>query len=224
MKKEKDISKKKFGRLTAIKLSHKMKAKNGSKYFWLFRCDCGKEKVINKYNVTAGIVKSCGCLQKEESSKSAKIRFKKHGNSNSRLYRIYQAFLRRCNYNKDINYKNYGGRGIRVCDKWLGTEGYNNFKEWALKNGYKDDLTIDRIDSDGWYCPENCRWATKKQQGRNTRTNHNIFWNNESHCISEWAEILGINPRTLRSRIGRGWDLDDIFKKPIRKIIRKERK
>lgn len=219
MKKEIDISGKKFNRLTAIKSLNKASYKQNktSKSYWLFKCDCGNEKIIRKDDVVSGIVKSCGCLQKEMASKSAKIKSKKHGDSNNRLYRIYHAILNRCYYKKDINYQNYGNRGICVCDEWNNRNGYKKFKDWAIKNGYNDNLTIDRIDVNGDYCPENCRWATHKQQGRNTRTNHYIVWNNEKHCISEWAEILGINPRTLQSRISRGWDLKNIFTKPIRK-------
>lgn len=138
--------------------------------------------------------------------------------SKERLQRTYSNMKTRC-YNPNSNrYHCYGGRGIRVCDEWLGWgKGFKNFEKWALLNGYADNLTIDRIDVNGNYEPNNCRWVTNKQNTNNTRRNRNITYNGETHTMSEWCEILGVKLGTLSARIYRGWSLEDVMTKPIRK-------
>lgn len=136
----------------------------------------------------------------------------KHGDSTNgkqqRLYRIWTGIIARCN-NKNAKY--YGSKGIKVCDEW---RDYVNFKKWAEANGYADNLTIDRIDNSKDYCPENCRWATMKEQQRNRTNNHIIEYNNESHTISEWAEIFNINVDVLIYRINNGWDVSTALTTP----------
>lgn len=118
---------------------------------------------------------------------------------NARLYNIWRNMKQRC-YNKNhAKYKNYGGRGIQVCDEWR--TDFMLFYNWAINNGYKDNLTIDRIDVNGNYEPDNCRWATPKQQSRNTTKNRYYTINNETHCLSEWCEILNLNYKTIYARI-----------------------
>lgn len=123
-----------------------------------------------------------------------------------RLNSIYQHMKDRC-YNKRSDcYKNYGGRGISICEEWLKNK--TNFYEWALNNGYKNDLTIDRINNNGNYEPSNCRWITRKLQNRNHRRNKIITYNNETYCITDWAIKIGLKPNTLIYRIKRGWTIE----------------
>ena len=133
-----------------------------------------------------------------------------HGDTTSRLYSIWAGMKSRC-FNPNIHsYKHYGGRGITVCDEWKNS--YIDFKKWALENGYDESLTLDRIDVNGNYEPSNCRWATQKQQARNTRFNNIIELNGESHCISEWAEILGIGNGLILHRVKRGLPPEEILR------------
>lgn len=122
-----------------------------------------------------------------------------------RLHNIYYKMRQRCNNPNNIDYKNYGGRGITYCEEWEETQ---NFIDWALSHGYTDELTLDRIDVNGNYCPENCRWITIEQQQRNRRNNKYIEWDNETHCYNEWDEILGYPPGTIRQRLHRGWSVE----------------
>lgn len=123
----------------------------------------------------------------------------RHGLCKTRLYRIFGNIKQRCYYKNNKDYKNYGGRGIIVCDEWL--KDFKKFYDWAINNGYQDGLTIDRINNDGNYEPSNCRWITKKAQSRNNRNNRIITYKGETHCLIEWSEILKIPYPTLRSRI-----------------------
>lgn len=126
----------------------------------------------------------------------------KHGMWGKSIYNRWKHIKQRCYNPKDAAYKNYGGRGIKICDEWLDKEkGFINFYNWAINNGYKDNLTIDRIDNNGDYSPNNCRWVTMKIQANNTRHNKKITFKNETHTLTEWSEILNINLQTLAHRI-----------------------
>ena len=137
----------------------------------------------------------------------------KHGERYSRLYTIWCRMKARCYNSNNHAYNLYGGRGIVICDEWQSN--YCVFKEWAINNGYKDDLTLDRIDVNGNYEPNNCRWATRKEQANNTRTNHYITYNNETHTLAEWSDITGIQRDVIKSRIEKGMNLDDVFLKEV---------
>jgi len=128
---------------------------------------------------------------------------KTHGMSNHRLYYIHKTMLARCYNPKAKGYERYGGRGITVCEQWR--KDRVSFFSWALKNGYDENLTLDRIDNSKGYYPENCRWLSMKQQANNRRSNHIITINGEKHTISEWAEIKGIKKNTICSRLRDGW-------------------
>ena len=138
----------------------------------------------------------------------------KHGKGKTRLYHIWKSMRQRCTNPKCINYHNYGGRGITVCTKW---DDFIRFEIWAIKSGYKDNLTIDRIDLNGNYCPENCRWVTYKIQNNNKRGNRLIEFNGEIHTLSEWSDIVGIEMPTLWGRLKRGWDIERTLTSPLRK-------
>jgi len=216
MSTEIDISNKKYGKLTAIKKAFYKKGKS----YWVFRCDCGNEKIIIKDNVVKGQTKSCGCLQKEIAKITQLKNRAIHKKSRTRLYNVYSAIKARC-YNKNVNnYNRYGGRGITVCDEWKNN--FMSFYNWAIKNGYKENekrglCTIDRIDNNGNYCPENCRFVNNTIQARNTRKNHNITINNETKTLTEWIHIYKICQSTFFNRKKKGFSDIEALTKPVNK-------
>lgn len=139
----------------------------------------------------------------------------KHGMAGTRLYRAWTNMRNRCNRKADKEYKHYGGRGIKVCEEWKND--FETFKEWALSNGYYDNLTLDRIDTNGNYEPNNCRWITRKAQNNNMTTNVRLTYNGITHNLSEWSEITGISYPTIQGRVRRGWKTEDILFKPTDK-------
>lgn len=165
---------------------------------WKIRCKCGKEFIAQPSD-SNGRCRECAM-------KLVGLGNTKHGESPkschnaSRLYTIWDNMRSRCNNSNNPKYKDYGGRGISVCKEW---DDYDSFKNWALENGYTDDLSIDRIDVNGNYEPVNCRWITQKKQCRNKRTNHLITYNGETKTIAEWAEETGIPYHTLKRRINK---------------------
>lgn len=134
-----------------------------------------------------------------------------HGGKHTKLYSVWCGMKERCNNPNNKRFYCYGGRGISVCAEWA--ESFSLFREWALENGYQDGLTIDRIDSNGNYEPNNCRWATRAQQNRNYSRNHMITYRGETKCVADWADEYGINRATILFRIKSGKSLDDVFSK-----------
>lgn len=199
-----DLTGMRFGRLTAIK---RVENKN-NQVRWLCKCDCGNDTIAVKTSLKRGHTKSCGCYAKEMLAK----RTATHNGSKTRLYGIWCGIRKRCDYPKDKNYEIYGGRGIKVCDEW---QSYEPFRDWAMANGYSAELTIDRIDCNGDYEPNNCRWATLKEQANNKRSNHFISFNGKTLSMREWAALLGVNYGSLRSRIQRGWSVERAFATPL---------
>lgn len=205
-----DLTGQKFGRLTAIKRDHKSK---NNKWFWLCECSCGKNVVVPEGGLKFGSIKSCGCLAREKFIE----RNAKHGLCNTRIYKIWSGMKSRCNNTKNIKYKNYGGRGIKVYEQWQGEDGFINFYNWSMKNGYTDELTIDRIDVNGNYCPENCRWADNRTQQNNRRDNVYINVLDNKHTITEWSELLGIPKTTIANHLNNGKTGVDVFRSHIPK-------
>ena len=139
----------------------------------------------------------------------------KYKNKNQHIFKSWDGMKQRCYNPNDKNYSNYGLRGITICNEWR--YDFNKFQEWSLNNGYQEGLTIDRIDVNGNYEPNNCRWATAIMQGRNRRNNKLITYKNETHCISEWAEIFNIPRKCLEYRVRKWNDLERIFNRPVTK-------
>lgn len=201
-----------FGRLTAIKLNHR---DNNSNSFWLCKCICGNKSVVRIGDLTSGNTTSCGCYRTERSNEALIKRSITHGETGTRLYNIWRSMKQRCNYKKHIGYERYGGRGIGICDEW--NNSYESFKDWAMFSGYEDNLTIDRINNDGNYEPNNCRWVDHRSQANNRRYNKKLSYKGEVLTISEWAEKLGVNKSTLSMRLRSGWSVEDTLEKTVRK-------
>lgn len=189
----KDITGNKYGRLTAIRLLQKEERKTRG-YNWLCQCECGNYVHANANKLKTGYTRSCGCLRAERIGELNK----KYTTKDRRLYTVYKGILNRCYNETHREYPNYGGRGITVCEEWLGEYGFDKFAEWAYSTGYKTDAdygkcTIDRKDIDKNYCPENCRWITNKEQQNNRRDCRYIEHDGEVKTISQWAEYFGIS-------------------------------
>lgn len=193
-----DLTGKRFGKLIALK---KVGIKRNCESIWLCKCDCGNISNVEGANLRRGHTKSCGCSKKEYQSQSlTKIK-----NANKRLCRIFYEMKDRCLNYKLKYYKNYGGRGIKICNEWLDKKnGRINFYNWAMQNGYTDNLTLDRIDNNGNYEPNNCRWVTRKEQQNNRRNNRYITYKGETYIMKQWSEIFNIKYSTIKTRINDG--------------------
>jgi hypothetical protein len=208
----KDITGERFGKLTVIKRGEDFIGPAGRETQWVCKCDCGNTTIVRGHALRNGHTRSCGCLIVDSSTK--------HGLYNTKIYGKYNKMKHRCFNSNNKHYKRYGGRGITICDEWLGENGFINFYNWAMANGYSDDLTIDRINNDGNYEPSNCRWTTQEVQANNTSNNVIIKYNNEEHTISEWAKIYNIEYYNLYNRIiNLGWSIDKALNTPINDYI-----
>lgn len=219
MGKIKDLTGQKFGRLTVIERAEDYISPNGKKTpQWKCKCECGNVKIVVGNILKRGLTQSCGCLQKE----IAKNLCLKHGLKHERIYEIWQAMKKRCYYINHVQYKDYGGRGIRVCNEWTDKEnGFTNFYNWSINNGYdknkdRKSCTLDRIDVNGNYEPYNCRWATSKEQANNKQNNHYITYKGKTQSMMKWCEELNLNYSTIRSRLNREhWSVEQAFETPV---------
>ena len=202
----KDLTGLRFSRLFVVCYSHK----KGTAHYWRCRCDCGITKDIAGSNLKSGNTQSCGCLKKEKVTKLCKDR-STHGMRYTRLYNTWRSMKKRCLLDYGVAAKNYKQRGIFVCKEWLIFE---NFRDWSRINGYADNLTIDRINNDDGYYPENCRWITQAEQARNTRRNvlthssvtaiRKMISEGKRNC--EISKIIGCHQRVISDiRHNRKW-------------------
>lgn len=205
--KSKNLTNQKFGRLLVVS---KFGSKN-NKVYWNCICDCGNNVLVTTSNLKCNKIKSCGCLKSEILTK----RNIKHNQRNTKLYDIWKTIKQRC-FNPNCNsYHNYGGRGITICENWK--DNYNSFYQWSIENGYKEGLTIDRIDNNGNYEPSNCRWTTRLVQGNNTRTNKYITINNETKSLADWCRFYNISYFLVQQRINKSkWDIIKALTTPPR--------
>lgn len=197
-----DLTGQRFGRLVAVEC---VGSKNKLR-MWKCICDCGNIVVTNTHSLRCGNSTSCGCSRKGINST--------HKQSGSRLYKIRSGIIQRTTNPKNPDFPDYGGRGIAVCDEWL--HSFTAFSDWAVSNGYRDDLTIDRIDNNGNYSPENCRWITRKEQASNRRSNHILEYHGERETIEEWCKRTGLKRATLTSRLKRGWSIERAIETPLK--------
>ena len=222
-----DLTDKRYGRLTVIGIHDTPTRKT----YWVCQCDCGNIKVVRSDSLKCGAIRSCGCLKKEQDQKnltwgaeftgevrkpnSTEKRLRKnatgHKVGGTRLYEIWQGIRRRCYKKTEPCYDRYGGRGITVCDEWVND--FSAFYKWAIENGYSDELTIDRIDNEKGYSPDNCRWTTAKEQARNRRSNINITIGNSTRTMTEWCEIFNVNYAKVNARYHRNGftTVDELF-------------
>lgn len=192
-----DLRGQRFGRWTVLE---EVGRSHGS-VLWRCRCDCGTVKNVSAQALRKGESTSCGCYNREIITK--------HGMGRTRLHGIWCNMRYRCENPTAKNTADYGGRGIKVCEEW--SNSFEAFAEWALANGYTDELTIDRIDNNGNYEPSNCRWATRVEQGRNKRNNVWLTFNGETHILAEWARITHQPMKRLWRRHQLGWCDRDII-------------
>ncbi len=193
--KTEDLTGRKFNRLTVISW-HGIKHHERT---WLCKCDCGNEAIVCSNHLNKGKVKSCGCANIDQVTRMGRANTK-HGHWNDGKftpeYNSWLSMNARCNNVSMHAYSDYGGRGIKICDRWSGDNGFVNFYA-DMGNKPTPKHTLDRINNNGNYEPSNCRWGTAKQQSRNRRSNHIIEYNGESFCIGEWREIFGLKSSTF---------------------------
>lgn len=191
-----------FGRLCVVE-----RQENG-KYgdaMWLCRCDCGNTIVVRGGDLRASHTRSCGCFQNESNSRTHTT----HGGSKGRLYRIWRKMHERCYNSNQVQYSKYGGRGIAICPEWK--DDFSAFQKWSMLHGYADDLTIDRIDNNKGYSPDNCRWATVKEQANNKRNNHMVTMFGRTQNVSMWCDELHVKRGTVYQRFRKGWTAEEAF-------------
>lgn len=211
MKASEDLIGRKIGRLLVVELADAPDGKRA----WHCRCECGRVTRTRQHELLSGRAQSCGCGRREK----LLSRNTKHGKSRSKTYGIWASMLSRCNVQTDKGFYKYGARGIRVCERW---HDFINFR--ADMGECPTGLSIDRIDNDGNYEPGNCRWATPKEQARNTRRNVFLEFDGQKRCVSDWAQRIGVAESTLRVRVRMGWSADRVLTAPVKPIGHKHKR
>lgn len=182
----------KFNKITVVGFVYR-----NNRWLWKCNCECGGESIVYPNQVLRGKTKTCGCGK----SVTFHDMHLKHGYAGTRLHNIWKGMRKRCSNPSSQDYKNYGGRGIKVCAEW---DDFVPFRNWSLANGYADNMTIERNDNNKNYCPENCTWIPNKEQSFNTRSVIEVSRDGKTMPVGQWADELGINRRTVYSRISRG--------------------
>ncbi|MBU3186544.1 hypothetical protein [Clostridium estertheticum] len=202
-----DLSGKYFGRWKVLEETEKQ----GEHRAWICECQCSNKTVrsVLGINLKSGKTKSCGCLNKEITTT--------HGKSGDRLYTIYNGMKARCNNKLNRDYHNYGARGIKVYSEWL--ENFMNFYNWAINNGYQENLTIERIDVNGGYNPDNCTWITIQDQQLNKRKTFEIEYKGVAKTLSDWSRELNLGYKTLEYRYKKGYREEQLFHKVGEKFV-----
>ena len=205
--KSKNLINQKFGKLLVVNKSY---SKN-HKVYWECICDCGKTCFVTTSNLKCNKIKSCGCLKVEKITN----RNSTHNQRNTKLYEVWKTIKQRCLNPNNKAYNNYGGRGITICPEWQ--ENFISFYNWSIINGYKEGLTIDRIDNNGNYEPSNCRWASRIIQSNNTRSNRFITINNETKSLADWCRIYNISYSLVMQREKKlKWDIIKSITTPVK--------
>lgn len=202
-----DLTGRRFGRLLVVNRANK---NSFGEALWECQCDCGNSHIAKGSSLRRGKCLSCGCYQRECISKA----HTKHNMYGTRLYHIWSGMIQRCTNPNNSKYKNYGKRGIKVCDEW---KDFSNFYKWASATNYAENLTIDRVDVNGNYTPDNCRWTTINIQENNRTNNFVISICGTSHTLAEWCRIYHISYSTVQERIRHNWDITTAITTPIRK-------
>lgn len=202
----KDLSNMKFGMLTVSDRYEVRKRSNGKSYtYWLCKCECGRKLWVRGVNLSSGNTKGCGHHRPSY-----------NGNTKKRLYTIYNNMKQRCYNPRNTNYKYYGGKGITICDEWMGQDGFSVFENWALDNGYSDELTIDRVNFNLGYTPDNCRWVDMKSQVRNRSISPKV----DGISVYDLAEENGIKLATVDARRKKyGFREGDLMVRPNKRIV-----
>lgn len=200
-----DLTGQRFTRLTVIS-----RAENaGRRTAWHCKCDCGSMTVATTMCLRAGYVKSCGCLLREATAKRNRENAK-HGQARTRMFKIWGGIKNRCLNPGSKDYPNYGGRGVKICAKW--ENNFTAFRDWAIAHGYTDRLTIERINANGDYAPDNCKWIPAEKQAANRR----CCVTYQGLCIAEWCRRTGISYAAVMKRIYKGWDMERAIFTPTR--------
>ena len=197
-----------FGELVVIRRVEDYVSPKGYRGInWECICNCGKTVVVRACNLRSGTSESCGCKRVKYPNKLI------HGGKDTKLYNVWTSIKQRCLNSNSKPFPDYGGRGIKICDEWMSD--FIAFFDWAIDNGYIDGLSIDRIDNDGYYCPDNCRWVSSTVQQNNKRNNHILTYNGESLTMSQWSQRTGIKYSKLKDRINKcGWSIEKSLTTP----------
>lgn len=217
MKEGIDLTGQRFGRLT-VDLIYEIKKveRRSPRYYYWCSCDCGSSKAVSNSNLTSGRIRSCGCLSQEQKRTGNSSR--RHGCTNGRAqtpeYRAWASAKKRCSNPKDRAYQNYGGRGIKFCNRWLKL--FENFYA-DMGDRPSPKHSLDRIDVNGHYSPENCRWASRQEQANNTRSNKYLTIGESTFTVADWARKMGVDSARIYDRLKLGWTEADAVLTPVYK-------
>jgi len=201
MSKRNNLSGQQFGMLTVLEFSHKDTRSNA---YWRCRCSCGELTIVQGSNLKSGCTVSCGCYRK--------ARLVTHGMAGSSIYKAWDSMLHRCTNPNNKRYRDYGGRGIEVCDSWFKFE--NFYADMGPRPTAKH--SIDRIDNNGPYCKENCRWATPTEQGANQRSNRMLTHEGITLTVAQWSQRVSLSRSVIWMRLSRGWSVERALTQPVK--------